>query len=108
VKRNTLEALIYANVKDGSKISTDEFVCYDRLRYRYKHGRVNHSADEWVNGIHHTDTIEGFWSQIKRSIRGTHIHVSGKHLPKYLGEFEYRWNLRHAPEMMFPRLLASF
>ncbi len=45
---------------------------------------------------------------LKRSIRGTHIHVSRKHLPKYLGEFEYRWNLRHAPETMFARLLKSF
>jgi len=108
VKAKTLLPLIWANVKDGSKISTDELASYDRLRYRYKHGQVNHRADEWVNGIHHTNTIEGFWSQIKRSIRGTHIHVSGKHMPKYLGEFEYRWNLRETPEMMFPLLLASF
>jgi transposase len=48
------------------------------------------------------------WSLLKRLIRGTHVHVSRKHLAKYLGEFEFRWNSRHAPAMMFPRLLLSF
>ena len=45
---------------------------------------------------------------VKRTIAGTHIWVSQKHLPKYLGEIEYRWNLRWYPERMFPLLLASF
>ena len=56
-------------------------------------------------GEHHTNGIEGFWSLVKRSIRGTHVHVSRKHLAKYLAEFEFRWNCRQAPETMFPRLL---
>jgi transposase-like protein/predicted RNA-binding Zn-ribbon protein involved in translation (DUF1610 family) len=107
VKAKTLLPLVWANVRDHSKISADELPSYDKLRYRYKLGRVNHRADEWVNGIHHTNTIEGFWSQIKRSIRGTHIHVSAKHLPKYLAEFEYRHNLRKRPGEMFVRLLAA-
>ena len=70
--------------------------------------RWTHSREEWVRGDVHTNSIEGFWSQIKRSIRGTHIHVSKKHMAKYLGEFEYRYNMRHRPEMMFVRLLMSF
>ena len=37
-------------------------------------------AKQWVQGIHHTNSIEGYWSLIKRSIRGTHVHVSAKHL----------------------------
>ena len=45
---------------------------------------------------------------LKRSIKGTHVHVSAKHLAKYLGEFEFRYNLRHSPQMMFLRLVASF
>ena len=57
---------------------------------------------------HHTNTIEAYWAMIKRSIRGTHIHVSRKHLPKYLKEFEYRFNMRHLPHAMFGRLLLSF
>ena len=109
VKRKTLERHILANVKTGATISTDELSSYAKIaRLGYTHGTINHSADQWVDGIHHVNAIEGFWSQIKRSIRGTHIHVSRKHLPKYLGEFEYRWNLRHAPETMFARLLMSF
>lgn len=69
---------------------------------------MNHGTGEYVRGHHHTNSIEGFWSQIKRSIRGTHVHVSRKHMPKYLGEFEYRYNMRGQPEAMFSRLLLSF
>ena len=45
---------------------------------------------------------------LKRAINGTHIHVSGKHLSKYLGEFEYRWNMRAVPHLMLDRLMHSF
>jgi transposase len=69
---------------------------------------VAHGADEWVKGIHHTNTIEGHWSQLKRSIRGTHIHVSPKHLWKYVSEFSYRRNFRDSHQGMFNRLVASF
>jgi len=108
VKAKTLLPLVWANVKDHSKISTDELASYDRLRYRYKLGRVNHRADEWVNGIHHTNTIEGFWSLFKRAVLGTHVHISAKHMPKYLAEFEFRHNLRKSPHLMFPALLFGF
>lgn len=53
-------------------------------------------------------TLEGFWSTLKRGIRGTHVHVGTKHLAKYLGEFEFRSNLRKTPDLMLPRLLLSF
>lgn len=100
---------IRENVLEGSLISSDEFMTYKPLkRLGYKHRTVNHAADQWVDGITHTNTIEGFWSMLKRSIRGTHVHVSRKHLSKYLAEFEYRWNMRKRPEAMFARLLLSF
>jgi transposase-like protein len=106
VRRATLEPHILANVKKGSTVSTDELKSYAKLaRHGYEHGAVNHAAEEWVKGIHHTQGIEGFWSILKRSIRGTHVQVSRRHLAKYLVEFEFRWNLRHAPETMFPLLL---
>lgn len=54
------------------------------------------------------NTLEGFWNILKRGISGTHIHVSPKHLPKYLGEFEYRWNMRDVPHLMLDRLMYSF
>jgi len=109
VQKTTLEPHITENVEIPSTISTDELPSYNSLAtFGYKHGSVNHSKEEWVRGIHHTNSLEGFWSQLKRSISGTHIHVSGKHLAKYLVEFEYRFNLRHAPDQMFPRLMVSF
>ena len=109
VRKATLERHILENIKEGSTVSTDELSSYAKIaRFGYAHGTVNHSADQWVDGIHHVNSVEGFWSLIKRSIRGTHVHVSRKHLPKYLGEFEFRWNMRHAPETMFAQLLMSF
>ena len=96
-------------IEPGSTISTDEWPPYKRLRkYPYRHLTVNHAAKQWVCGDAHTNTIEGFWGQLKRSIRGTHVWVSGKHLPKYLGEFEFRFNLRKQPHIMFDLLLAAF
>ncbi len=105
----TLVGLIRRNVDKGTVISSDEWKSYSSLsKIGYQHGTVNHASEQWVDGIRHTNTIEGFWSHFKRSIRGTHVSVSRKHLAKYLGEFEFRYNLRHSPSMMFGRLLASF
>ena len=109
VKMSTLKGHIAANVEKNSTVSSDEFKSYTNLSAMgYTHGAVNHSAEKWVDGVHHTNSLEGFWSQIKRSIRGTHVHVSRKYLAKYLGEFEFRYNLRHSPETMFLRLILSF
>jgi transposase len=107
--QSTLEPIILMNVSPDSIISTDEAGAYAGLRGSFRfHGRVNHSLDEWTRGIHHTNTIEGHWSQLKRSIRGTHVHVSSKHLWKYVSEFSYRRNYRHSHQLMFNRLVAAF
>lgn len=109
VRKATLERHILENIKHGSTVSTDELASYAKIaRFGYDHGTVNHSADQWVDGVHHVNSVEGFWSRLKNSIRGTHVHVSTKHLPKYLGEYEYRFNMCHRPEAMFARLLLSF
>lgn len=109
VRRKTLQPLIEANVEPGSTMHTDELLSYRTIDSKgYSHATVNHGSGEYVRGDVHTNTIEGFWSQIKRSIQGTHIHVSGKHMAKYLGEFEFRYNMRKTPELMFDRLLAAF
>ncbi|MGQ0742170.1 MAG: IS1595 family transposase [Alphaproteobacteria bacterium] len=108
-ERDVLVPHIRENICDGSTISSDEHGSYNGLtRMGFKHGVVKHSAKEWVHGAFHTNSLEGFWSQLKRSIRGTHVHVSAKHLAKYLGEFEFRYNLRHSPETMFLKLVMSF
>ena len=92
-----------------SRIVTDEARAFRPLgALGYRHATVNHAEKEYVRGDFHTNTIEAFWAMVKRTIAGTHIWVSPKHLPKYLGEIEFRWNLRKHPELMFPVLLASF
>lgn len=55
---------------------------------------MHHRAEEWARGETHVNTLEGYFSILKRSIRSTHVWVSEKHMPKYLAEFEYRMNLR--------------
>jgi len=90
-------------------VSTDEFKTYCQLpEHGFKHGVCNHNSGQYVNGTHHTNSVEGFWSHFKRSVKGTHVHISPKYLPNYLGEFEYRYNSRSNPGSMFSRLLASF
>ncbi|MEZ5744170.1 MAG: transposase [Sphingomonadaceae bacterium] len=74
----------------------------------YGHYQVNHGIEEYARGHVSVNTIEGFWAQLKRGINGTHIHVSPKHLPKYLGEFEFRHNRRGRPETMLGELMTSF
>jgi transposase-like protein len=109
VRRKTLEPLIEANVEQGAVMNTDELLSYRSIGSKgYCHETVNHGSGEYVRGNCHVNAIEGFWSQIKRSIRGTHIHVSARHMAKYLGEFEYRYNMRKTPELMFSRLLGAF
>jgi transposase-like protein len=109
VKRKTLTSHILQNVARLSTISSDEWIAYKKLGQNgFAHHAVNHSAKLWADGIHHTNGIEGFWSQIKRSIRGTHVAVSGKYLPAYLAEFQFRYNMRHEPERMFGKLVEGF
>jgi transposase-like protein/predicted RNA-binding Zn-ribbon protein involved in translation (DUF1610 family) len=105
----TLKPIVIGNVEPGTTVSTDEWPGYNELTQEgYRHGSVKHSAKEYVNGIHHTNTIEGHWSLLKRAIRGTHVSVSSKHLWKYVAEFSYRRNFRDSHYAMFNRLVASF
>ena len=73
-------------------------------RLGYIHESVNHSISEYVRGVAHTNTIEGFWGQLKRSIDGTYHAVSPKHLQHYVDEFSFRYNHRTVP--IGPVLLA--
>ena len=54
-----------------------------------------------MKGARHANSIEGYWSLFKRTVRGPHVHVSKKHMKKYLSEFDFRHNTRGAPDMMF-------
>ena len=107
--RRSLIPPILANVPVGTRVSTDEWAPYKVLTgLGYRHQTVDHGRKEYARGDVHVNGLESFWSIIKRSIRGTHVWVSPKHLPKYLGEFEFRYNMRKTPEIMFDRLLKAF
>jgi transposase-like protein len=109
-RRDTLCDAVRQHVLPGTTIHTDELRSYVPLaKWGFPHERCSHQFGEYVNKNGATvNRIEGFWSLLKRGINGTHIHVSEKHLPKYLGEFEYRWNMRHVPHLMLSRLMHSF
>ena len=66
----------------------------------YPHGIVRHGRAQYVAGAIHTNTIEGFWSIIKRGIVGTFHKVSKKHLQLYVNEFEFRYNNRTNPDIL--------
>lgn len=77
-----------------SLISTDEFTGYNALGKEFPHGTIDHWNGRYVTGAIHTNTIEGFWSLVKRGIIGTFHKVSRKYLPLYVNEFEFRYNNR--------------
>ena len=109
-RSGTLMPIVKANVKRHSTVHTDEHKGYGGLgTVGFYHHTVNHSIGQYV-GKYGTsvNAIEGFWAQLKRGINGTHIHVSAKHLSKYLGEFEFRHNRRHAPSAMLDELMMGF
>lgn len=90
--------VIQSGVALTAQIYSDEWGSYKTLpKLGYTHTTVNHSALEYVRGSAHTNTIEGFWSQLKRSIDGTYHAVSPKYLQSYLNEFTFRYNLRGVP-----------
>ena len=108
VSKRTLYPIITENIEPGSTVHTDEFGTYRGLdRAGYRHETVNHGLGEYVSGDSHVNGLEGFWARLKLSIRGTHVHVSRKHLPKYVKEFEYRYNRRRRPAAIFGDLVAS-
>ena len=109
VRKKTLQPIIKENVEQGSTVNSDELKSYSGLsKAGFEHETVNHGAGQYVVGDCHVNGIEGFWARLKLSIRGTHVHVSAKHLQKYVKEFEYRYNRRKRPEQMFDELLAAF
>lgn len=100
---------LLANVQNGTAIHTDEGWAFRPLAdYGFAHESVNHFKKEYVRGNVHTNSIEAFWSHLKRSISGTYVSVSKKHLQTYLREFEFRYNLRKHPHLMIEALLLSF
>jgi len=78
-------------------ICTDAWKAYGPLGREFPHGVVDHRAGQYAMGAIHTNTIEGFWSLLKRSIMGSYHKVSAKYLPLYVAEAQFRYNNRKNP-----------
>lgn len=91
-KRENIYPIIVDKIKFGSKVYTDEWKSYKGLSKKYDHSIVNHSAEQFVDGLVHTNNIESFWALLKRGLTGIYHNVSDKHLEKYLNEFTFRFN----------------
>lgn len=108
VRIKTIMPIVLSTVKEGSTISTDEGNNFNRLKGSgYGHETVKHGKGEYVRGLVHTQTIDGFWSQLKRSINGTYHAVSPKHLQSYVDEFSYRYSKRGLPSLFEPMILRA-
>ena len=90
-----LRSVVEENVAPGAAVFTDEAGAYRKLDERgYRHERVNHSVGEYVDGHVHTNSIESFWSMLKRAHKGVFHKLSPKHLQRYVDEFAGRANMR--------------
>jgi len=99
VKYADVLPLIQANVAENAVIFTDSSTMYGSLKHSFTHEVVNHVQKEYVRGEVHTNTIEGFFSQLKRGIYGIYHQVSPKHLHRYCNEFGYRYNTRRETDV---------
>lgn len=104
-QRETLQGEVVKYVLPASTIFTDEWPAYSGLDARYRHHRIRHSEEVYVSGDVHTQTIEGFFSNLKRGVAGTYHSVSRKWLPSYLNEFAWRYNHRNDARSQFESLL---
>lgn len=90
-----LRPILRRRINHRSRLITDGHTAYNDLWKCFKaHEVVRHDIREYVDGDKHTNTIESFWSYLKRGINGTHHSVSKTHLQKYLDEFSFRFNSR--------------
>ena len=101
-------AILQGRVLPQSMIYTDAFLMYNYLHEQgYHHKRVHRNAKVWVLGDAHTNTIEGFWSVLKRDITGAYHAVSEKYLQNYIDEYAFRYNHRKDERPMFLMILSK-
>lgn len=101
-----IRPLMAQHIQEGSTVVTDGFGAYRALKHTHEHEVVNHANDEFVRGAFHTNTVEGFFSHLKRTIKGTHIHVSDKYLQRYSNECAFKYVHRKEGQMMFKTILG--
>lgn len=107
-KQKTLKVMIENHVKKGSDLYSDEWYRHSNLERNFKHQIVNHRAKQYVNGKASTNSIENFWSHLKRGIYGIYHWISRKHTQRYVNEFAFRFNTRkYSDKDRFDLMLSS-
>jgi transposase len=108
ISSSTIQPFVKENISFTAKIKTDEYRGYSNLnKLGYNHDTVDHGRKQFVKGKAHTNNLEGFWSQLKRSINGTYHFVSPKYLQAYVNEFSFRYNRRNDFKPLFSSLVAK-
>ncbi len=98
----TLREVVFSTADTKSRLMTDELRAYRRIGRQFAgHDAVDHGAEEWSRKLPDgtkatTNTVEGFFSLLKRGIYGCYFHVSEEHLHRYLAEFDFRYSNRSA------------
>lgn len=114
IRKETLRGVVARTVQSGATVSTDELMSYGLLAGDgFDHGTVRHGVKEYARqddetGVtHHVNHVENFWRLFKNSVKSTHIHVSAKHMDRYLREFTFRSNHRAMENAMLDLLLGA-
>src|SRR6185312_8417489 len=98
VTAESIGGAIRRNVDREAHLRTDSFSSYKLVGREFSSHEVVNHADEYVRGDAHTNTAENFFSILKRGINGIYHHVSEAHLPRYLAEFDFRYNARNVSD----------
>jgi len=102
----TFKERVRDNVSKDAIITTDAHLGYQGLELEHAaHETVNHEKGEYLRDGWRTNTIEGFWSQLKRTLKGTHIHCDVKYLDLYAKEVAFRYMHRNVQDQMFDIIL---
>jgi len=100
VTRTTLAPIMRQQIQQDTHICTDEWGAYKRSgQYFTSHQSVQHKHGEYARGPIHTNTIENYFSILKRGLVGTFHHVGARHLKRYIGEFDFRYNNRKVDDL---------
>ncbi len=100
-----LSQAVRTHVNPAAFLLTDDWIAYKPLRREYRSATINHSAGSYVEGDIHTNTIEGFFGNLKTGMRGAYKHVSDRWIQSYLDEYAWRYNARREPGGLFNQLL---
>ncbi|MGF7169416.1 hypothetical protein FHS91_001075 [Sphingobium xanthum] len=93
---NIVTGIAVENLAREAYLMTDDAGFYKNMRYTFTHGYTRHSRGEYVDGVIHTNTVEGYFSIFKRGMKGVYQHCAKKHLHRYLAEFDFRYSNREA------------